>query len=69
MAQRTQVTVTDDLDGAEGAKTYRFAWQDARYEIDLSDEHRDDFLRALQPYIDASRRVGRGSRASGGPGR
>lgn len=54
--------MTDDLDGSEGAKTYRFAWQDAVYEVDLSDAHRDDLLRALAPYIDAGRRVGRGRR-------
>ena len=59
VAQQTRVIVSDDLDGAEGARTYRFAWQDAQYEIDLSDAHRDDLLRALQPYVDAGRRIGR----------
>jgi hypothetical protein len=39
------VIVTDDFDGSEGAKTYRFAWQDAAYEVDLSDTHRDELLR------------------------
>ena len=59
MVQQKRVIVTDDLDGTEGAKPYRFAWQNTVYEIDLNDEHRDDFLRALQPYIDAGRRAGR----------
>jgi hypothetical protein len=64
VAQRRHVIVTDDLDGSEGAKTYRFAWQDAAYEVDLSDTHRDKLLRALAPYIDAGRRVGGGRRAT-----
>lgn len=63
VAQHMRVIVTDDLDGSEGAKTYRFAWQEASYEVDLSDAHRDELLRALQPYIDAARRTRR-SRAT-----
>ena len=60
MAQHTQVIVTDDLDGSEeGVRSYRFAWQDTVYEIDLNDAHRDELLRVLQPYIDAGRRKGR----------
>ncbi|MCB7138262.1 histone-like nucleoid-structuring protein Lsr2 [Cellulosimicrobium marinum] len=47
------------FDGTEGAKTYRFAWQDATYEIDLTDAHRDELMRALSPYIDAGHRIGR----------
>ena len=57
MAQQTQVVVTDDLDGTEPARTYKFSWQDTTYEIDLTDEHRDVFLRALQRYITAARRT------------
>ncbi|MBE9924298.1 Lsr2 family protein [Cellulosimicrobium cellulans] len=57
MAQQRHVTVIDDLDGTEGARAYRFSWQDATYEVDLSDAHRDELLRALAPYIDAGRRV------------
>ena len=57
MVQQTQVTLTDDVDGTEPAKSYRFGWQDTTYEIDLTDEHRDEFLHALQPYITAARRT------------
>jgi len=60
MAQQTRVIITDDLDGTEGARTYAFSWQDTSYEIDLSDAHRDDFLRALEPYISGGRRTSRG---------
>ncbi|GCD19283.1 Lsr2 family protein [Cellulomonas algicola] len=59
MAQKQIVIVADDLDGSEGAQTYRFAWQSTSYEIDLSDANRDEFLRALEPYITAARRTGR----------
>jgi len=57
MAERTTVTITDDLDGSEGARTIRFSWQDTAYEIDLSDENRNQFVRVLQPYITAGRKV------------
>lgn len=59
MATQTRTILTDDLDGAEGARTYAFAWGDQRYEVDLTDEHRNDMLRALEPYINAARKVGR----------
>ncbi|TQL02369.1 Lsr2 family protein [Cellulomonas sp. SLBN-39] len=62
MAQQTRVIITDDIDGTEGAATYRFAWQDTVYEVDLNDEHRDELLRALQPYIAAGRRAERPGR-------
>lgn len=60
MVQQRHVIITDDLDGSEGARTYAFSWQQGRYEIDLSDEHRDDLLAALAPYLKAARRI-RGS--------
>lgn len=57
VAVQTRITLTDDLDGADGARTYRFAWQDTVYEIDLTDAHRDELLRALQPYTTAARKA------------
>jgi hypothetical protein len=57
MAEKTRVIITDDLDGTEGARTYTFSWGTTSYEIDLSDAHRDDFLRALEPYISGGRRT------------
>ena len=70
MAQRRHVIVTDDIDGTEGARSYRFSWQDAQYEIDLTDAHRDELIAALQPFITAGRRVrGKGpSRGARGDG-
>jgi len=57
MVQKRHVIITDDLDGSEGARTYGFSWQQGRYEIDLSDEHRDELLAALAPYLKVARRV------------
>ncbi|WP_311702624.1 histone-like nucleoid-structuring protein Lsr2 [Cellulomonas cellasea] len=57
LATHTHVLTTDDLDGTEGARTYRFAWGETGYEIDLSDAHRDELLRALEPYITAARKT------------
>lgn len=63
MATQTHILLTDDLDGTEGARTYRFAWGDTGYEIELTDAHRDDLLRALEPYITAARKTPAARRA------
>ncbi|MFS0699588.1 histone-like nucleoid-structuring protein Lsr2 [Cellulomonas sp. 179-A 4D5 NHS] len=63
MATQTRTVLIDDLDGEEGARTYRFAWGDTRYEIDLTDKHRDDLLRALEPYTTAGRKTSAAKRA------
>ncbi|GAA3819449.1 histone-like nucleoid-structuring protein Lsr2 [Cellulomonas soli] len=57
MATTTRVIITDDLDGSEGATTVGFSWQGTTYEVDLSDAHREEFLRVLQTYITAGRRT------------
>lgn len=64
MATQTRVLITDDLDGTEGARTYRFGWGDTVYEIDLTDAHRDELLRALEPYITAARKTAPSQRRS-----
>ncbi len=58
MATQTRTILIDDLDGTEGARTYTFAWGNQRYEVDLTDAHRNDMLHALEPYITAARKVG-----------
>jgi len=65
VAEQTRITLTDDLDGSEPARTYRFAWQDTVYEIDLTDAHRDELLRALQPYTTAARKASTGANRRG----
>ena len=59
MAKTTVVTVTDDIDGSEGAETVTFGFDGQNYEIDLSRKNRDKFKKGLQPFIDSARRVGR----------
>ncbi len=59
MAKTTVVTITDDIDGSQGAETVSFSFDGQSYEIDLSRKNHDKFKRGLQPFIDSGRRVGR----------
>ena len=58
MAQRTTVTVVDDLDGSEGAATVKFGWLGQEYEIDLTQKNTDRFAKVIDPYLTAARQVG-----------
>ena len=70
MAKTTVVTITDDIDGSEGAETVSFSFDGQNYEIDLGRKNHDKFRKGLQPFIDSGRRVGRqGSTRSGRRGR
>ena len=57
MAKTTIVTMTDDIDGSKGAQTVTFSVDGAAYEIDLAKKNSAALLKALQPYIDAGRKV------------
>jgi Lsr2 len=59
MAKTTVVSVTDDIDGSEGAGTLAFSFDGQNYEIDLSEKNRKKFVKGLQPFIDSGRRVSR----------
>lgn len=59
MAQLTQILLVDDLDGSQAASTVHFGFDDVSYEIDLSQEHADQFTAAIRPYMEAARRVSR----------
>ncbi|SJN38632.1 histone-like nucleoid-structuring protein Lsr2 [Mycetocola reblochoni] len=63
MAQKTIVTLIDDINGesiGEGeGRTVAFAFDGTNYEIDLLDAHVDELSAALQPYIAQARRVTR----------
>lgn len=63
MAKNTVVTITDDIDGSEGAQTVAFSFDGQSYEIDLGRKNLDKFKKGLQPFMDAGRRVGRSSAA------
>lgn len=55
MAQRVSVTLIDDLDGRDGARTVSFAYDGVEYEIDLVEENIDNLKRALEPYTRRAR--------------
>ena len=54
----TQVRVTDDLDGSEGADTIRFGYQGKSYEIDLSPKNAEKYDKIFQTLIASARRTG-----------
>jgi len=58
MASRTLVILEDDLDGGEATQTVQLGYQGAQYEVDLSDKNADKLAKALQPFLEAGRRVG-----------
>lgn len=57
MAKRTQVLLTDDIDGGDATQTVRFALGSQQYEIDLSDRNAAKLEKALAPYTTVARRV------------
>jgi hypothetical protein len=66
MAQKTVVSLLDDLDGeSEADETVEYALDGVTYEIDLTTENAEDLREIFAPYIAAARRTG-GRRASGG---
>jgi len=58
MAKKQVVTITDDIDGREGAETVSFTYSGRTYEIDLGDKNRARLEKALEPFIGAARKVG-----------
>lgn len=60
MAQRTEVTVFDDIDGStEGVTPVRFSWGGTDYEIDLSPGNRAIAEERFGDFISHARRAGR----------
>ncbi|MEJ2869946.1 Lsr2 family protein [Actinomycetospora sp. OC33-EN08] len=70
MAQKTVVTLVDDLTGeeSEDITTVEFALDGVTYEIDLDDKNSAELRDALAQYVAAARRTG-GRRAATGGGR
>lgn len=68
MAQRTEILLTDDLDGtnirAGRGETVVFALDGKTYEIDLSSKNGTALRKILAPYVQAARsvRTSRGAR-------
>lgn len=65
MAQRTIVTLLDDLDQSEADETVEFGLDGVTYEVDLSEDHASDLRDALSDFIAHARRTG--GRRRGGP--
>ncbi|WP_200216011.1 histone-like nucleoid-structuring protein Lsr2 [Micromonospora coerulea] len=69
MARKVITMLTDDLDGSTADRTVEFSLDGASYAIDLSDQNAGKLRKALDAYIGAARRVGRGGIATGSTNR
>lgn len=58
MARETIVRLIDDLDGTRADRAVSFMFDGTRYEIDLKEEHFEEFSADLAKWIEAARRVG-----------
>ena len=56
----TDVQLVDDIDGSPATTTIEFSVGGKNYIIDLSEQHADEFNKALAPYIEHARRARRG---------
>lgn len=55
--EHTSVELVDDIDGSPATTTIEFSVGGKNYSIDLSDQHADEFNKALAPYIEHARRA------------
>lgn len=55
----TDVQLVDDIDGSPATTTIEFSVGGKNYVIDLSEQHADEFNKALAPYIEHARRARR----------
>ena len=60
MARQVITTLIDDLDGKKADRTVEFSLDGTAYTIDLSDANAGKLRKALDPFIAAGTRVGRG---------
>ena len=67
MAQRVNVVLVDDIDGADAAETVSFALDGVDYEIDLSDKHAAALRDALALYVGHGRRSSAAAASDSGP--
>lgn len=58
MARKTQVILTDDIDGSEASQTVSFGLDGVAYEIDLNDVHAEQLREQLATWTSSARRVG-----------
>ena len=60
----TDVQLIDDIDGSPATATIEFTFDGKNYVIDLSEQHADEFNKALAPYIEHARRAPTNKRKS-----
>ncbi|HKS69161.1 MAG TPA: Lsr2 family protein, partial [Ktedonobacterales bacterium] len=60
MARKVEVRLLDDIDGGPADETLSFGLDGVNYEIDLSAKNAGTLRTALEKYVGASRKVGRG---------
>ena len=65
MARKVEVRLIDDLDSSPADESIAFGLDGTDYEIDLSSKHAKELRGALERYIAAAKRVGRGRGPSG----
>lgn len=58
MARKTQVILTDDIDGSEATGTVSFALDGVAYEIDLNEDNAQQMREQLGEWAGKARRVG-----------
>mgnify|MGYP000889442202 CR=1 FL=1 len=58
MARKTQVILTDDIDGTDATGTVSFAIDGVAYEIDLSAKNAEKLRNDMKKWVEAGRRVG-----------
>ncbi len=59
MAQKTYVTLVDDIDESEASETVSFGLDGTQFEIDLNDAHAAQLRDALASWVGHARRAGR----------
>jgi hypothetical protein len=70
MARKVQVILSDDLDeNVPADETVSFSLDGTSYEIDLSEKNAEEMREAFSRYVQAARKVGRGSGRASGAGR
>ena len=62
MAQRTIISLLDDLDGREAAETVKFGLDGVEYEIDLSGKNAAKLRKAFAPFVGHARKLSRSGR-------
>ena len=61
MARKVITLLTDDLDGGDADRTVEFGIDGVNYRIDLSEKNAGKLRKALDTYITAGSRIGRGT--------